>query len=225
MSILNNLSIIQTKKKFEFFRKIFSPFRLMLKIVYLTGLNFHETMSQKKNVKKIIERSIKNIKYDLCLDFGCGDGIKSIYFPKKKYIGFDINYKFLKKAKNKFKKNTFIHFDDLFSKNYLEKLSKKKIIIFFYGVLHHISNEDFAKSIQKIVKYLNKKKITLILIEPIRPISINMEMMMKSLDLGNYIRSKDEYLRVVRKQKAFTKFFLTQVGNNNLIVIKANFKN
>ena len=225
MSILTNLLFIRRKKKFEFFRKIFLPFRLMLQIIYMTGLNFHETMSQKKVIKKIIERSINNIKYDLCLDFGCGDGIKSIHFPKKKYIGFDINYKFIKKAKNKYKKNTFIHFNDLFSKNYIEKLNQKKIIIFFYGVLHHISNEDFAKSIQKIVKYLNKKKIILILIEPIRPVTINMEMMMKSLDLGNYIRSKDEYLRLIRKQKAITKFFLTQVGNNKLIVITANLKN
>tara|TARA_B100000579_G_scaffold310405_1_gene260023 strand:- start:1047 stop:2075 length:1029 start_codon:yes stop_codon:yes gene_type:complete len=115
----------------------------------------------------VISYLSRNNSYDVAIDVGCGNGhflnLMASYFNNIELIGFDISnvsVKSAKKIKKDYPKNKINIFKEDASKvstwsNKINKMTKKKKkIIFFWFLLHEISDNKSSK----IIKYLKDVK-------------------------------------------------------------------
>ncbi len=143
--------------------------------------------------KKIILKYLK--KNDFILDYGCGVGFFSRLFNKKKYIGTEINQKFLAQAKNINKGYIFISL----KRNEIKKFRKKTNAVLINNVLHHMNDRQISEALS-LIKANSRKKTKILVIEPIYPNNFfSIEFFLKALDIGDYIRKKEGYLKILKK--------------------------
>ena len=120
------------------------------------------------------------------LDLACGIGEFSIYFDKDKYIGVDIEEKYIKYGKKKFDRNLIVG-------NALNLKFKDNDFDFVLisGFLHHLSDEDVEKVLIEITRVL-KKNGKFVLIED-APSSRFLSKKLQESDVGANIRKMEEY--------------------------------
>ena len=82
------------------------------------------------------------------LDYGCGVGFFCKIFNKKKYLGLEINRKFLQRAK---KINKGYKFLELKNKK-VTKFKNKINAVLINNVLHHMSNNQINLALQFLKK-------------------------------------------------------------------------
>lgn len=161
-------------------------------------------------------------KKDYVLDYGCGVGFFSKIFNKRKYIGLEINSNFIKRAK---KINRGYRFKN-FNEKKLEKYIKNVDAVLINNVLHHMSDKQIKDSIYFIKKNSKKKKIKLIAIEPVFPKEFfSLQFFMKALDIGNYIRTINEYKKQLKKYSKIKKNYTQQCGIGTSVIFFCILKN
>lgn len=157
-------------------------------------------------VKKIIAKHLQVKKGESILDLGCGTGILAPLFPKKYYIGIDIDPSLIETARKRNKDYNFL-VDDVTTVN----LNKKFNYILVCGVIHHMKDIDTINFINKIKSHIdNNGKI--LIIEAIPPI-FNWNLLghlNRKMDKGAYIRKLQDY------KKFFIKDFMILESYNQL---------
>jgi SAM-dependent methyltransferase len=163
-------------------------------------------------LKKMI---LKHLSYkNYVLDYGCGVGFFCKIFNKKRYLGLEINRKFLQRAKKINKGYKFLELKD----KKVTKFKNKINAVFINNVLHHMSDNQINLALQ-FLKKNSKKNTKLLIIEPLLPKKIfSLQFFLKALDIGNFIRDKKNYLRVIKKYVDIDSVFLKKIGISSVIV-------
>lgn len=158
---------------------------------------------------------------DYVMDFGCGIGYFCKIFDKKKYVGLEINSKFIKRAKEINVHYIFKNFKD---KN-IKKITKKVNAVLINNVLHHMSDEQIKDAIKFIKQNSSGKKVKLIAIEPVFPKKFfSLQFFLKALDIGNYIRTTSEYKKILKKNFKIKKNYTQKVGIANSVIFFCELK-
>jgi SAM-dependent methyltransferase len=89
--------------------------------------------------------AIPALKEHTIVDLGCGPGTNYNLFREKNYYGFDLNKKYIAKARKLFPQGNFFECD-VSSKELIEILNSEKIdkvdIIFINSLLHHLDDSQ-----------------------------------------------------------------------------------
>tara|TARA_Y100000590_G_C15577672_1_gene961097 strand:- start:169 stop:798 length:630 start_codon:yes stop_codon:yes gene_type:complete len=179
-------------------RILFYPIRKLINFLQNFSIKYFNFMdlgaTQSNDWKEFIKNNI--IHKSFTLDFGCGTGNFSNLFNNKRYLGVDINSSFINYANKKNKEYEYCNVKDskLFQ-NYEKNIDQ----VLINGVLHHLSDQDIKKSFDLIIR-LAKKHTNVLIIEPTIPKKIlTLEYLIKILDLGNHIRTKDDYVSILKQ--------------------------
>ena len=198
----------------------------MLPIIYLADLLQNNLTSYftPMNMGPVAEDSyslfIKNNveKNKFILDFGSGAGFFANLFNPKKYLGVEINEKFVNVSKKKNKKHKF----RILKNDYLKGYEKKIDLIFINNVLHHLNDKQITQTFSFFKKKL-QKKTKIFIIEPLFPSSLfSLEFFLKVLDIGNNIKTKNNYLKLFKKLFVIKTFNVKKVGIGFVLVVKGN---
>ncbi len=207
---------------YKIFRLLFLP------IIYLANFLQNNLTSYftPMNMGPVAEDSYslfikKNIgKNKFTLDFGSGAGFFANLFNPEKYLGVEINKKFVQVSKNKNKKYKF----RILKNNYLKGFEKKINLIFINNVLHHLSDKQITQTFSFFKKRL-QKKTKIFIIEPLFPSSLfSLEFFLKVLDIGNNIKTKNNYLKLFKKLFVIETFEVRKVGIGYVLIVKGNLK-
>ena len=86
------------------------------------------------------------------------------------------------------------------------------------NVLHHMSDNQINLALQ-FLKKNSKKNTKLLIIEPLLPKKFfSLQFFLKALDIGNFIRDKKNYLRIIKKYVDIDSVFLKKFGISSVIV-------
>lgn len=158
-------------------------------------------------IRKVLNDFIKTHPYNRLLDFGCGIGILASIFPKKKYVGFDLDSEAISYAKEINPGYNFLVGDAT-----TFKFKEKFDLIIVVGVLHHLNDKE-VRSAMKIMSRLLSEKGSIVIIEAIPPIykwNI-LGQFLRALDNGHFVRSIDSYRALIGKDLKISKQF-AQIG-------------
>lgn len=203
---------------YKFFRIILYP------IIYLANFlqNNFTSFFTPMNMGPVAENSyflfIKKMinENNFVLDFGSGAGFFSTLFNYKKYLGIEINKKFVNVSKKKYPNYKF----KILRKDYLKGYEKKINLIFINNVLHHLTDKQIKDTIAYFKKKL-KKKVKLFIIEPLFPKKFfSLEFLMKVLDIGNNIKTEKDYLKLLKKIIKIEAHYTKKVGIGSVLIIK-----
>ena len=163
---------------------------------------------------------LKHLSYkNYVLDYGCGVGFFCKIFNKKRYLGLEINRKFLQRAK---KINKGYKFLELKNKK-VTKFKNKINAVFINNVLHHMSDNQINLALQ-FLKKNSKKNTKLLIIEPLIPKKFfSLEFFLNALDIGNFMRRKEDYIKVLKRIKIL-KIIQARFGYNDHVVILGKFR-
>ena len=183
---------------------------------YFTPMNIVPVTT--KNWSEIINKFFK--KKDFVLDYGCGVGFFCKLFNHKKYIGIDINKNFIINAQKINKDYKFYNFDQ----NNIKKYKKDINAILINNVIHHLSDKQVRDSFNYIRKN-SKKKSKILIIEPLYPTNFfSLQFFLKALDIGNYIRTKTEYLKILKKEVDMKESYKRKFGIGTAIIFHGYLK-
>ncbi len=159
-------------------------------------------------------------KKDFILDFGSGAGFFSKLFDPKKYLGVEINKSFLNISKKRNLKHKF----RLLKNDYLKGYENKINFIFINNVLHHLTDEQILSVFSFFKRKLNKK-VKVFIIEPLLPKTFfSLEFIMKVLDIGNNIKNKKNYIKILKKILYINSYNIKKVSIGSVLVIKGHIK-
>lgn len=120
----------------------------------------HDDLAWKKNKQgwkttipdKWVTDLISKVKKGRMLDLGCGEGRHAIFFAKKGFSAYGVDYskEALKKAKMNSKKVNFKH-ANIFNLSYENDFFD---LIVDVGLLHHIKKKDWNKYLKNVIRVL-----------------------------------------------------------------------
>jgi len=146
-------------------------------------------------IKKIISKYFNPNSHFSVLDLGCGTGALAKMFPPSSYLGFDLDEPSIFLAK-RLNPNYKFKVADCTSPN----LGKQKFdFILVSGVIHHLDDKGFKKTMMVIKTHLKPKGTTL-LIEAVPPI-YNWNILgkfIRSHDQGKHIRNLSSYVSQIQ---------------------------
>lgn len=131
------------------------------------------------------------------LDFGCGVGVTSTLFAPAMYIGIDCDDKRIKYAKELYPNHKFIKVDN----NHIPLPDGSIDCILVMSVLHHIEDNNISAYLEEFKRLLSVGG-HIIIHEPClnegKPLCNSV---MKLFDKGDYIRYRDEYIKLLQANK------------------------
>ena len=142
---------------------------------------------------------VKEIKYNSkVLEIGCGTAKIIDSLPPVYYYGYDISKKYINYAKNKYTLKNYFFFCKEFKSKEIKKIPKFDFVLLF-GLIHHLSDQDIHKIFRNIKKVLKKNGRVI----TCDPVFINKQNFIAKFliknDVGNHVRNKDAYLKILRK--------------------------
>ena len=177
-----------SQRKNQLYNLINNP--IVYKIIQrlMSGTSFRNNIV-KKNITK------NNLKI---LDIGCGPAEILDHIPNCEYYGYDIDQRSIKYAKKKYHQRNYNFFCKKFNKSELKKLPKFDYIIFF-GILHHLNNNE-ANKMLNLCKKKMKKKSKLLTEDPIFLDKQNIiARFLIAKDRGTNVRKKKDYMNLLKK--------------------------
>jgi 2-polyprenyl-3-methyl-5-hydroxy-6-metoxy-1,4-benzoquinol methylase len=182
-------------QKLSGIHKIFSyPLIYSLTQIIMSGETVRSAL-----VKKIINPNAK------VLDIGCGTAKIIDSLPSVDYYGYDISKKYINYARKKYKSKRNNFFCKKFTINEINNIPRVDFILLF-GVIHHLEDEELDQIFPALKKVLKKKGI-IITCDPvyIKKQNTIAHFLIKN-DVGQNVRSKENYLKFLRKYFKKIKF-------------------
>lgn len=168
--------------------------------------------------KKTILKYLSKKNY--IIDYGCGVGFFCRLFDSKKYLGLEVNKNFIKRAKKINKNYNFFEINDKKITSYKKKVDA----IFINNVLHHMNDHQISKAL-KFLKRNSKKNTKFLIIEPLLPDNFfSLQFFLKALDIGNYMRNKIQYLKIIEKEVIVKGSYAKKFGIGTAIIFHGYLK-
>ena len=163
------------------------------------GTDYYKTVARFCRVKKT----------DRVFDLGCGTGRLLEFIQCESYLGADLDLSALKRARKKFSAN---HIRFLQGEDWDDPLCEfDPTIVLMLGLVHHISDEEFQATIERIRSVVKTPRIITLdtTIFPGKPVSN----LLSRMDRGSYVRRQPAYealfqkcgLRIAAKEAVFTR--------------------
>jgi len=207
---------------YNFFRVLFYPLIILANFLQNNFTSIFTPMNMGPTGEEYYSNFIKKnfYKKDFVLDFGCGAGFFSKLFNPKRYLGVEINKSFLLISKKRNSQHKF----RLLKNDYLKGYENKINYIFINNVLHHLTDKQIFDAFAFFKKKLNKK-IKVFIIEPLIPKTFfSLEFFMKVLDIGDNIKDKKNYIKLLNKILNIHSKKVKKVSIGSILVIKGNIK-
>lgn len=150
--------------------------------------------------KKVISEHLDCSKSSSTLDFGCGTGMFCDLFDQGNYLGVDVNRERIDFA---IKKHKGYKFQTLKSMSDFSSCQFDNILCL--GVFHHMDDQSINQIMLQFNKVL-KREGKILAIEPTLTGSMLRDRLIKYLDRGAFVRSKEQYTLLM------TKMFSVQVS-------------
>lgn len=172
----------------------------------------------KKRMYDEIRKTVNAQKGDKILDVGCGTGeFASLFDSSVDYTGIDMNKNFLGHASSVYKNKKFIQMDAAkmdFKKNEFDT-------VLLLSFMHHFPEE----LLDKILKEVNKvAKKGIIVLDPVPKKYNPLSKLFYVLDRGDFIRKKEEQLRILNKHLAVNNYREFKTGLYTLSIIRCSKK-
>lgn len=173
--MLKLTSILNSPSIFLFFQKLIGAHRI--KLLIIKNINF------KPNTR--------------VLDVGCGFGNLLEYLPKDiNYLGVDMNKAYISYAKRKYgSRGRFICED-------VSKLSLKKEkfdVIIISSLLHHLSDKEVEKLFKSLMPFLKQNTNVISADGVYLKNQSSASKFVLNQDRGKYVRSREDYLLLIKK--------------------------
>ncbi len=153
------------------------------------------------------------------LDLGCGTGVLSEIFNPISYLGIDVNQRYIQRARNVHAGYRFLVMD---GQNIgLESGTFDAAII--SGVIHHLGDDKAKAILSEAHRVLKPATGRLILWEDVptrHPLNF-VGKLIQRLDVGEYMRSEQGYIELVRSVFKYEKHYWMSSGICDYIVIIA----
>ncbi len=149
-----------------------------------------------EEVKQFVSSNVKKYGAKTVLDVGCGTGDYVSSIPvSAEYLGIDTSKEYLSYAKNLFKSTNrkFLFQDAVEAKFYK---GRKFDVVILISILHHLSDKELAIILPQVKKVTQKAVIVTDIIPD--PNGWLPKQLVK-LDRGQYVRSKEEKLKILKK--------------------------
>ena len=159
-----------------------------------------------KNQKKIISRFSSGGAGKNILDIGCGTGEFSVFFSSRDYTGIDIEKKYIDYANNNYK-GKFIVADA----GRLPFPDRSFDSIFIGSFLHHLSDEECLRVFKEARRAL-KPDGKMLVIGANAGAGCFLTRLMYRFDRGKFIRTGEEYRRLLTAQFAVKDDFVFKDG-------------
>ena len=199
------------------YKKILLPIKFLIDFLQSYLSNLFRFMNYSSIDKNLINYINSNYKTGIkVLDFGSGFGNFAYLFEKNDYLGIDINSAYINRAKTLNPNYQFLNID--LSKF---KLKNKCDLVLIYGVLHHIPDNE-VKLILMNIKNALVDNGKIYIYEPLPPQSIfNIKsLLMKNLDLGNYIRTNNELISLLPNDLTYDEHSLIPKTDHIRVILK-----
>lgn len=157
--------------------------------------------------KNIIKEYFTTDKNESVLDLGCGTGEFSPFFPEESYIGIDIDERNINYAKAHYQRK-FLTADA--GKLPFDDNSFSKILIL--GVLHHLNDEDCLRVLEEAKRVLKPDGKMLVMEDIDTPNSGYFTRLMHYFDRGRFIRTKEEYPKLLSRYFTIEDNFFIRSG-------------
>jgi len=170
----------------KFFYKFLSAPQISIVLRRILENNF-------KRQKEIIEKHFFVTEGDTVLDLGCGTGEFSVFFPKKSYVGVDIDSKNIEYAKENYDKKFLVA--DGKKLPFEDNVFSKVLVI---GVFHHLSDAD-SQAVLKEIRRVLKPGGKFLVMEDTKnknPLTA----LLHYLDQGEFIRSSKNWYDMFSKE-------------------------
>jgi 2-polyprenyl-3-methyl-5-hydroxy-6-metoxy-1,4-benzoquinol methylase len=199
------------------YNKVLFPIKLLIDILQssLSSMfRFMNFSSIDSNFNKFVKNNYqKGLKI---LDFGSGFGNFAKLFDFNDYLGIEINHKYISKSR---KLNSNYNFLNI---NLAQiKLDRKYDLVIIYGVLHHIPNHEVRLILDNIKNSLEDRG-KIYIYEPLPPQSLSniKSLILKNLDLGNFIRTNSELISLIPDDFTFEEFSLIPNTDHIRLILK-----
>jgi SAM-dependent methyltransferase len=145
------------------------------------------------------------------LDIGCGPGVivPELMGKGVDYFGFDLNRKYIETAKRKYE-NSKVKFVSGDATDFVNAGNEKFDIVMMNNLMHHLTDAEVEASLAKVKKLLKKKgrfcSCDGVYDKDVTPI----ERFVLQNDRGKYIRTTNEYVRLVKKHIPSAKYTIVR---------------
>jgi len=132
------------------------------------------------------------------LDLGCGPGRTATYLKNVDYLGIDMNSRYIEQANNKYGGDN-IKFECADVAAIKGKKAGKYDIVMMNGVLHHIDDEKAGEVLASVKTLLKPDGRFCSFDNVIRNEASFIEKFLIKNDRGKFVRTPEEYAKIVRK--------------------------
>jgi len=176
-----------------------------------------QTVLYKKNSKnKIFSEYFGINSDDKVLEIGCGPGINRKLINTDRYIGIDINFNHINKAKKKYPGEKFLCIDAV---NFNENINMEIDSILICHLLHHLNDANCKVLLQNIYNNM-KENQSVYLIDIVFKDNQNfIAKLLAKMDKGNYVRKDSDYLNLFDKNL----FNVKIIYENKLLRLPSDF--
>jgi len=157
-------------------------------------LSFQALLGAKKARRLCLDQYAKPVEGERVLDVGCGPGFVIDYLPIVRYVGTDIDERYIRHAKQHYGERGDFYCQELHRDN-IDSLGKFDLVL-LNGLLHHIDDAGVVELLTLLHGCLNPAGRVMTLdgcyVDSMSPVS---RFLIRN-DRGQHVRVKDEYIRL-----------------------------
>ena len=143
---------------------------------------------------KVAKDKITKYPHKSVIEIGCGTGKLLSYLKPKKYLGLDINERYLNHAKKHYQRSGIIFLIQDATK--INKIDGYYDLLLMINFIHHLSTKELRTVLKRILENVNFSRIIVLDSKPDFGIFTKM---LEKADQGNHFRNLKQIVNIYKK--------------------------